>query len=96
MTLEKKRLALILMGIGLILLIPFVAMQFTTEVNWKIGDFIVASIILSALGLGVEFVLRRFKKRVQRLILFISLLFIFGLIWLELAVGIIGTPFAGN
>ena len=96
MTIENKRLTLILMGIGLILLIPFIAMQFTSEVNWKFGDFIVASILLSTLGLGIEFVLRKFKNRTQRLILFISLLFVFGLIWLELAVGIMETPLAGN
>lgn len=96
MTIENKRLTHILIGIGLILLIPFIAMQFTTEVNWKFGDFIVASVLLSMLGLGIEFVLRKFKKRTQRLVLFTSLLFIFTLIWLELAVGLFESQFAGN
>lgn len=96
MTLENKRLTIILMGVGILLLFPLIAMQFSNEVNWKLGDFIIASILLSSLGLGFEFVLRKFKKRNQRLILFASLLIFFALIWIELAVGLFGSQFAGN
>lgn len=96
MTIENKRLTFILMGIMVLLLIPFIAMYFSNEVNWEIGDFVMASILLSGLGLGLEFILRTFKKRKQRLIFFATLLFIVFVVWIELAVGIFGSPLAGN
>jgi ABC-type cobalt transport system substrate-binding protein len=39
---KNKRLYIILALIGIILLIPLVAMQFTEAVNWSLLDFIAA------------------------------------------------------
>lgn len=96
MTVNKKRLSFILMGIGGILLIPLVAMQFTTEVNWTFADFLIGGGLLTALGLGFEMTIRLFKQRNYRILFFSIILILFSLIWLELAVGLFGTPFAGN
>ncbi len=78
------------------MLIPFVAMQFTNQVDWSPFDFLVMGILLTGTGLTIELVLRKVSKFKHRLVLCGTILFLFFLVWAELAVGIFGTPFAGN
>ena len=82
--------------VGILLLIPLVAMQLTKEVNWSLFDFIIMGAMLLITGLLGEVILKRVKKSKHRLILYITIVMIFFLIWAELAVGIFGTPFAGD
>lgn len=96
MTVDKKRQTFILMGICVVLLVPFVAMQFTNEVNWKIGDFIVGAILLSILGFGIDFILRKFKNRKSKYFFLATFLSVIFLVWMEMAVDIFGTLLAGN
>lgn len=96
MTVNKKRLSIILIGIGGILLIPLIAMQFANEVNWTFADFLVGGGLLTALGLGFEMTISLFKQLNYRILFFSFILIFFSLIWLELAVGLFGTPFAGS
>lgn len=93
---KKNRLSIILSSIAFLLLIPFVAMQFTDEVKWSASDFIVMGILLLVTGLTTELVLRKVNKPEYRLVWIGAVLFMFLLIWAELAVGIFGTPFAGS
>ena len=93
---RNKRLMIILLSVAFLLLIPFIAMQFTGEVNWSIFDFIVMGILLLGTGITCELVLRKVNKRENRIFLFVAILVTFLLIWAELAVGILGTPFAGS
>ena len=79
-----------------ILIIPFIAMQFTNEVKWTIMDFVVAGGLLSGTGLLFEFVLRKVKKAKTRLTIGGLILALLFLIWIELAVGLFGTPLAGS
>lgn len=79
-----------------LLLIPFIAMQFTNEVAWSVMDFVMAGILLLGTGLAIEFVLRKVKNTKHRIIICILILLTLLLLWLELAVGIFGTPIAGN
>lgn len=70
-----------------LLSIPLIAMQFTSEVNWTPGDFIVMGILL--FGMGSLFVLtaRMIDKKFR---VAIGMMFIAALLWLwaELAVGV--------
>lgn len=92
----NKRRAITLSVIGLILLLPVVGMQFSNEVNWTSSDFVVAGILLAIMGFSIELVYYFSKNRLQRL-LFLAVVLIFGfLIWAEMAVGIFGSPIAGN
>ncbi len=93
---SNKRLLSIVSGIAVLLLIPFVAMQFTTEVNWSPFDFVIAAILLFGTGLLCELVMRRVPTQKSRLVLCGLLLFVLALVWAELAVGVFGTPFAGS
>lgn len=92
----NKRLKIILFIIALLLLIPFVAMQFTEEVNWQAGDFVVAGVLLLGTGLLCELVLRNVTKTSYRLVMFMTILILLFLIWAELAVGLFGTIFSGS
>ncbi len=93
---QNKRLIGILLTIALLLLALFVAMQFTDEVKWTMLDFIVAGFLLLVTGLACEFVLRQVKKVGSRIVICLVILAVFLLVWLELAVGIFGTPIGGN
>lgn len=96
MAFQNIRLLSIVLTVALLLAIPLIAMQFTQEVNWTLSDFVVAGVLLLGTGLGCEFVLRTIQKTKHRLALCAILLSALVLIWIELAVGIFGSPFAGS
>lgn len=93
---ESKRLIIIPSVVGILLLIPLIAMQFSNEVDWDIFDFVIMGILLSGTGFLCELALRKVKGTLNRIIVCGAVLFVFFLIWAELAVGIFGTPFAGS
>ena len=92
----NKRLTAIVVAVAFLLLIPLVAMQFTNEVKWTLSDFGVAAFLLLGTGLLCEIVIRKVRTINLRFALCAALLAVLVLVWLELAVGIFGTPFAGN
>ncbi len=96
MFIKNKRLPIILTSIPFLLLLPLIAMQFTNQVNWSLFDFLVMGILLLGTGLTIDLILRTVKKKTHRIILGMFVLFLFFLIWIELAVGIFNTPFAGS
>ena len=96
MTIQDKRFIIILLSVPLLLLIPFIAMQFTSQVNWSPFDFLVMGVLLLSTGLICELILRKIKKTRHRIVLCFAILLILFLVWAELAVGIFGTPFAGS
>lgn len=92
----NKRLFVILAIAAFMLSIPLIAMQFTTQVDWKFFDFAVMGALLFGAGLLFEFALRRVKSTRNRIIICGAILFLFFMVWAELAVGIFGTPLAGS
>lgn len=96
MSIPNKRLIAILLTATVLLLIPFTAMQFSNEVKWTLVDFVTAAVLLFGTGLMCELVLRKVKKTRNRIILCAAILTTLLLVWVELAVGIFGTPFAGS
>ena len=96
MTFQNKRLVGIMLTVALLLLIPFIAMQFTDEVDWSLFDFVIAGVLLLGTGLLCELVMRKVKKIEHRIVICVGLLAALFLVWVELAVGIFGTPFAGS
>jgi hypothetical protein len=86
----------ILRVVGLLLLIPLIAMQLTNEVNWSLFDFMIMGAMLTITGLLGGEIFKRVKNSGYRLILTITIVLILFLLWAELAVGLFGTPFAGD
>ena len=92
----NKRLIFILLAVVFILSIPLIAMQFTKEVNWSLSDFVTMGILLISTGLLSELILRKVTRIQYRLVICGILIFALFMIWAELAVGVFGTPIAGN
>lgn len=78
-----------------ILGLPFLASLFTKEVNWNLFDYVAAEIILMVLFGAIEIILK-YNKNKNRIWLIIITLILVILTWLELAVGLFNSPFAGS
>ena len=93
---KNNRSIKIVSAVACLLLIPLIAMQYTDEVNWSAFDFLIAAILLLGTGFTFDLILRKVKSTPYRIAFSIALLVILLLVWMELAVGIFGTPFAGH
>ncbi len=93
---KHKRFLAIFVAIEILLLIPFISSFFTKEVNWSLFDYIVAAVLLGSAGIILELIIRNVRTFNKRLLAIIALAIFFLLIWLELAVGIFGSPIAGS
>jgi hypothetical protein len=74
-----------------VLLLPFVAMQFTREVAWTVGDFIFAGLMIGVVGLAIELTVRATPNRAYRAAIGFALAASFLTIWINGAVGLIGS-----
>ena len=75
-------------AVGLLLL-PAIAMQFTTEVNWTFGDFLFAAMLFGLVGLTLELVVRASRSWFYRGGVGAAVAATFLLTWSNLAVGFI-------
>ncbi len=71
-------------------------MTITEEINWSLLDFLIMGGLLTFLGIGINVVINRTINLKNRILYIGILVLMFLFIWAELAVGIFGTPFAGN
>lgn len=78
-------------GAAALLLVPFVAMRFTSEVDWTLGDFIFAALMLAALCGLVQLAVRRSSRAMYRWAMALAALGGFAVIWVNLAVGIVAS-----
>ena len=78
-------------GAVALLAAPFIAMRFTTEVNWTASDFVFAAVLLGVIGGGLEFAAWASSNRAYRAAAALGLLGTFLVICVNLAVGIVGS-----
>lgn len=92
---KRQNIFRILVGTALILLVPLIAMLFTDEVQWGVFDFVLIGALLLGAGISYEFITTKVapKHRGAIAVVFIAAVV---LIWVELAVGVFGSPFAGS
>jgi hypothetical protein len=74
----------------LALMLPWVAMQFTAEVAWSLGDFVVFGALLAGACCSYELAVRATRHPAYRAGAGLAILAAFLLVWLSLGVGIIG------
>lgn len=91
-----RPIASLVLTTGLLLMIPVVAMQFTDEVIWTLSDFLVAGTVLFGTGFSYIMITRMLAKKSATNITyrFAVGLALFGgllLLWMNMAVGIIGS-----
>ncbi len=75
---------------ALLLMVPLVAMQFTEEVNWDLPDFMFMGVMLTAACGTYELAARVTSSSAYRTAVAIAVAASFLLIWINLAVGIVG------
>lgn len=75
-------------GIGALLLLPMVAMQFTREVAWDGMDFLAAAVLLAGVGASIELAVRLVDRSMLRTLIIAGVVMVATLIWADAAVGI--------
>jgi len=80
----------------LLLLLPLLGMFISDEINWSFFVFIIMAVLILTLSFSIKQLFNTTKKLKYRIIGISLILLVFIMIWAELAVGIFGTPFAGN
>ena len=99
---EKQRsLTKSILGVALatvlILMVPFVAMQVSNEVDWSLTDFSIMGVLIFSTGLSFVLVIRYATNIVYRIAMIVAFGSTFFMIWANLAVGLIGSgPHLGN
>lgn len=87
----RKSLLTVLLVPVFILLIPLVAMLFTAEMAWGAGDFLIAWVLMAGVGFAYKLVTSRAGSVAYRVATALALGALFMLIWINLAVGFIGS-----
>ncbi|OJH34924.1 hypothetical protein [Cystobacter ferrugineus] len=78
-------------GAGALMLLPLVAMQFTDEVKWDGADFAFFGALLLGVGGTYELLARKTSSATYRAAVGVALAGAFLLVWMNAAVGIIGS-----
>ena len=79
----------------ILLTIPFLSNIYINDFNWSIVDFIIMGVLIFSCLYFISFIRKEFSGIKEILALIIVILF-FILLWVELGVGIFGSPFAGS
>ncbi len=77
-------------GAAFLLLLPLVAMRYTSEVDWTLSDFIVMGALLGGSGLVLELATRKANSLPYRFGVTVAVAASFLLVWVNLAVGFLG------
>lgn len=75
--------------LGVLLLLPAIAMLFTDEVRWTGADFIAAAAIFAVVGCAIELIVRLIDQAVLRIALVCGVILAALAIWADGAVGIL-------
>lgn len=84
---RKKSVLRVALVTAAVLLVPLVAMQFTDEVDWSAGDFVVAGTLIIGAGIAFESLAPRAGSGKQRTMIGLGVAAILIFVWVSLAVG---------
>lgn len=77
-------------GAAALLLLPLIAMRFTTDVAWTRSDFVIMGVMLAIACGGIELAVRMARHHAASAGAGVALVTAFLLTWMNLAVGVIG------
>ena len=69
--------------------------MFINDFNWSLVDFIIMGVLIFSFLSFINFIRKKFSG-IKEILAIIIVVIVFILLWAELAVGIFGSPFAGN
>ena len=79
----------------ILLTIPFLSNMYINDFNWSLVDFIIMGVLIFSFLSFINFIRKKFSG-IKEILAIIIVVIVFILLWAELAVGIFGSPFAGN
>ncbi len=85
---QNKDIVTVVLVTSIVLMLPLIGMQISTDVDWGVIDFAIMGTLLLGTGLTFVLITRKIKNTKHRIILGICLLLAFLYVWAELAVGI--------
>jgi hypothetical protein len=91
-----KQFVYLMLAILGLLLLPLVGDLVSSEVHWSLFDYSVMALLLTVTGLIAILVYNRFKNSKLKFLYYVVIALIFVLIYIELAVGLFGSPIAGD
>ena len=86
-----RRAARLVLAAAFILLLPLLAMEVTDQVSWDLADFGIAGALLVGTGVMYELATRKSGSIAYRAAAGVALAAALLLVWINLAVGVIGT-----
>ena len=78
-----------------LLLVPFILTNLFEGFNWGAEDFIIAGLLIFSCLSVVSYIKEKLGNQ-NKTITIILVIILFLIIWIELAVGVFGSPFAGS
>lgn len=87
----RRQMWYVALATSAILMVPLLAMMFTNEVNWDLLDFIIMGSLLFGTGLTYVLISRNLNSIAYRIAVGVAAVAGLLLIWMNLAVGIIGS-----
>ena len=69
--------------------------MYINDFNWSLVDFIIMSVLIFSCLSFTGFIRKKFSG-IKEILAIIIVVIVFILLWAELAIGIFGSPFAGN
>lgn len=94
--LKAKAIIIVFGSVLFILGLIALATLLSDEVRWGPEDFLMAGVMLFGLGILSALAMKYISKKSTRIIVIVLGVSMVLLLWVELAVGIFGSPFAGN
>ncbi|WP_294221874.1 hypothetical protein [uncultured Chryseobacterium sp.] len=96
MILDKQKTAIIFAIPALLIITAFFRNLFLEGWSWSPFDFLIAGILLFGTTFFINLVIRSQKALRSKFMICFVILLVLAMVWIELAVGIFGTPFAGR
>ena len=87
---QKKDVLDVVIGTGMILLLPLVGTFISEEVVWNLADFVMAAFLLMSTGFTYKFMSSKFKGLSYRMAVSVAVLAVLLLAWMNMAVGLLG------
>lgn len=93
---QKQKTTFIFAVPALLMTIAFFGNLFVQGWDWSPFDFLIAAVLLFGTAFIINLIVRSKKSFLAKLLICGVILFVLAIIWVELAVGLFGSPFAGS
>jgi len=93
---QKQKTTLIYSIPAILFCIPVLGNIFSKEFDWSAADFVIAAVLLFGTAFVIDLIQRIIKNKTYKILLCCMVVFLLLVTWVELAVGLFGSPFAGS